>query len=115
MSSDDTLVWSNGNDSEIESNFDTDTVEGAQDVDNTSSAPESDLYELPSNALDIIKDFQHYQTLPEVIHNLIMIGAVYRNSSSSTNNYICLSRSSPEDPMGLKSRSAHVLHGPMHA
>ena len=44
-----------------------------------------------------------------------MIGTVYRNSSSSTNNYICLSRSSPEDPTDLKSRSAHVLHGPMRA
>ena len=32
-----------------------------------------------------------------------MIGTVYRNSSSSTNNYIYLSRSSPEDPMNLKS------------
>ena len=44
-----------------------------------------------------------------------MIGTVYRNSSSSTNNYICLSRSSPEDPVNLKFRSAHVLHGPMRA
>ena len=32
-----------------------------------------------------------------------MIGTVYRNSSSSTNNYIYLSRSSPEDPVNLKS------------
>ena len=44
-----------------------------------------------------------------------MIGTVYRNSSSSTNNNYCLSRSSPEDPVNLKFRSAHVLHGPMHA
>ena len=28
---------------------------------------------------------------------------------------ICLSRSSPEDPVNLKFRSAHVLHGPMRA
>ena len=44
-----------------------------------------------------------------------MIGTVYRNSSSSTNNNYCLSRSSPEDPVNLKFRSAHVLHGPMRA
>ena len=51
------------------------------------------------------------------IHNLRMalIGTVYRNSSSSTNNNYCLSRSSPEDPVNLKFRSAHVLHGPMRA
>ena len=28
---------------------------------------------------------------------------------------ICLSRSSPKDPVNLKFRSAHVLHGPMRA
>ena len=44
-----------------------------------------------------------------------VIGTVYRNSSSSTNNNYCLSRSSPEDPVNLKFRSAHVLHGPMRA
>ena len=44
-----------------------------------------------------------------------MIGTVYRNSSSSTNNNYCLSRSSPEDPVNIKFRSAHVLHGPMRA
>ena len=49
------------------------------------------------------------------INNLKVIGTVYRNSSSSTNNNYCLSRSSPEDPVNLKFRSAHVLHGPMRA
>ena len=44
-----------------------------------------------------------------------LIGTVYRNSSSSTNNNYCLSRSSPEDPVNLKFRSVHVLHGPMRA
>ena len=44
-----------------------------------------------------------------------VIGTVYRNSSSSTNNNYCLSRSSPEDPVNPKFRSAHVLHGPMRA
>ena len=71
VSSDDMLVGSDGINSKIESNIDTDTDEGAQDV-NTSSEPESDLDELPDNALDIIQNFQHYQTLPEVIHNLII-------------------------------------------
>ena len=46
---------------------------------------------------------------------LTVIGTVYRNSSSSTNNNYCLSRSSPEDPVNIKFRSAHVLHGPMRA
>ena len=72
VSSDDTLVGSNGIDSVIKSIFDTDTDEGAQDVDNTSSEPESDLDKLPSIALDIIQNFQHYQTLAEVMHNLII-------------------------------------------
>ena len=76
VSSDDTLVGSDGINSEIESDFDTDTgtdtVEGAQDLENTLSEPESDLDELPGNALDIIQNFQHYQTLPEVIHNFII-------------------------------------------
>ena len=46
---------------------------------------------------------------------VVLIGTVYRNSSSSTNNNYCLSRSSPEDPVNLKFRSVHVLHGPMRA
>ena len=56
--------------------------------------------------------------IPKPIHGsayVILIGTVYRNSSSSTNNNYCLSRSSPEDPVNLKFRSAHVLHGPMRA
>ena len=44
-----------------------------------------------------------------------MIGTVYRNSSSSTNNNYLSSRSSPKDTANLKSRSVHVLHGPMRA
>ena len=48
-------------------------------------------------------------------YDKLLIGTVYRNSSSSTNNNYCFSRSSPEDPVNLKFRSAHVLHGPMRA
>ena len=52
---------------------------------------------------------------PFDLENLEVIGTVYRNSSSSTNNNYCLSRSSPEDRVNLKFRSMHVLHGPMRA
>ena len=60
-------------DHEIDSNLDTDTDEGSQDV-NMSSEPESesDMDFLPNNVLEIIQKFQNYQTLPEVIHKLII-------------------------------------------
>ena len=45
-----------------------------------------------------------------------IIGTVYRNSSSSTNNnYLSFQIFPPEDLANLKFRSAHVLHGPMRA
>ena len=64
---------------------------------------------------------KHKEEIKGIVYDIkrvdkaIVIGTVYRNSLSSTNNYICLSRPSPEDPTDLKSRSVHVLHGPMHA
>ena len=46
-----------------------------------------------------------------------MIGTVYHNYHHSvlTLYLLYLSRSSPQDPVILKFRSTHVLHGPMHA
>ena len=46
-----------------------------------------------------------------------MKGTVYCNSHHSVVNIILLylSRSSPKDPVVLKFRSMHVLHGPMCA
>ena len=42
-----------------------------------------------------------------------MIGTVYRNSSSSTNNnYLSFQIFSPEDPANLKFRSAHAYTDP---
>ena len=83
------------------------------------SITESDLVFSPAQVTEHccveLKDQDISQETKERFEKLKVIGTMYRNSSSSTNNNYCLSRSSPEDPVNLKFRSAHVLHGPMRA
>ena len=62
----------------------------------------------PSQMAEFQKEDTHLSLVYEHVHN---------NSKPKLSNHILIifSRSSPKDPVVLKFRSMHVLHGPMHA